>query len=119
MEQYSRYNNDLPASLKDENDANKMRILQISIQNLINSLDAFWYVAEGDFKDIQDMIDNPRLRDKFVFIIGTAISFVKSSLNKTLSTRGFYYDRETNETWMGAIEEQVSLLKDEVKDMPS
>jgi predicted HTH transcriptional regulator len=117
VEQYNRFNKDLSDTLNDENDVNKLRVLQISIENLINTLDSFWFVAEGDFKDIQEFIDNPRLRDKFVFIIGTAISFVKSSLNRTLSTHGYYYNRESYETWMGAIEEHINLLKEEVKDI--
>lgn len=122
LKHYSDYNDALTACQGDEDNSNKLRRLQISAKILMDSLDTFWYTAEGDFKDIQDMVDNPRLRDKFVYIVGMAVNFVKSSLTKHVtdfvSTHGLYYDRESNDTWMDAIKEFINMLKEEVRDTP-
>ena len=82
-------------------------------------MDSFWFTAEGDFKDIQELVDNPRLKDKFIFIGGTAVNFIKVSLtkhaNESFITHALYYDRESSKVWMNSITEFINLLKDEVK----
>jgi len=124
VKKYKEFEENLLACIDNEynRDPDKIRKLQLSAKGFLYTLDMFWQVSEGDFKEIQDIADNPRLKDKFIFIVGTSVNIIRNSLNvhgiENFSDHALFYDRESTKVWMDSIIEFVTLLKDEVKGEP-
>lgn len=116
---YAEFEEDLVEFNRDEMDGEKQRQLVASINNTLSALNVFWPGVGEDFKQVEDMIDNPRLKDKFVYIIGISVGFIKNSLTTNgiefFSNHALSYDREGMKVWMDSIRQFITLLKEEVK----
>jgi hypothetical protein len=104
-QEYQRFKSDLQKYNTNRSDVNKST-LEESVQRFGGHIQTFVYESTEDIKPILDILDNPRLIDKFVLIITDRGSGLKAIGQSVLNAH------HSNMDLVNAVGEMDDMMKD-------